>query len=36
MTKTYLVLLIKIVEWAQKHNVKVEELNRQHISLALK
>lgn len=36
MTKTELVLMIKVVEWAQKHRIKIEELTPQQIQLALK
>ena len=36
MTKTQTILIVKIVEWAQKHGIKVEELTSQQIQLALK
>jgi hypothetical protein len=36
MTKTELILMVKVVEWAQKHKVKIEELTAQQIRSALK
>ena len=36
MTKIQKILIIRIIEWAQKHNIKIEDLTSQQIKMALK
>ena len=36
MNNTELILIVKIVEWAQKHKIRVEDLTSAQIKQALK
>ena len=36
ISKTQTVLIVKIIEWAQKHKIKVEDLTARQIRTALK